>query len=107
MALFEIGDQSRAGRLPSEQIARDLCRSGAVKAPEGDVVLETEMDDPVGRRSGVAQGGEVVERSQADLDPSGRQCLSRGMRAGEPDDIVAGTDQFGDKRLDRPSPTLR
>jgi hypothetical protein len=39
--------------------------SGEVAA-EGDVVLEREVDDPVRRNGGVAQGVEVVERPQAD-----------------------------------------
>ena len=34
MAFLEVGDQSRAGWLPPEQIARELCRGGAVDSPE-------------------------------------------------------------------------
>jgi hypothetical protein len=34
VALLEVGDQSRAGRFPPEQVARDLCRRGTVESPE-------------------------------------------------------------------------
>lgn len=34
VALLEVGDQSRTGGLPSEQVVGDLCRGGAVDSPE-------------------------------------------------------------------------
>ena len=44
-------------------------------AGEGEIVLEREMDDAIGRRGGVAQGAEVVERPQADPGPRRLQGL--------------------------------
>ena len=146
MALREVVDQSGVGRLPPEQVARDLCRGGAVDAPEaadeaevlpdlledaggdherlagagerlaervdgcavgvggagevageGDVVLELEVDDAVGRGGGLAQRAEVVERPRARLGSLSLKGLGRGVGAGEPGDLVAGGDQFGDQ----------
>src|SRR5580700_5373002 len=34
VAFLEVGDQTRAGRLPAEQLAGDLRRGGAVEPPE-------------------------------------------------------------------------
>ena len=55
MAILEVGDQSWTGRLPSEQVTRDLCRSGAVHSPEA-----TEKADVFsGLFRGHGDGGDV------------------------------------------------
>jgi hypothetical protein len=76
--------------------------SGEVAA-EGDVVLEREMDDPVRQSGGVSQDVKVVERSETDLGAYGVQGLGRRLGAGEPDDLVAGGGQLGDKASTDPT----
>ncbi len=71
---------------------------GAGEIPgEGDVMLEREVDDAVGRARGVAEDVEVVERSRAHFGARGPQGLGRSAGAGEAGDDVAGGDQVGDE----------
>ena len=69
---------------------------GLEVAGEGDVVLEGEVDDPVGRGGGGAQALEVVEAAAVDLGAGRGERVGRGVGAGEPDDLVARVDQLGD-----------
>ena len=45
--------------------------------------------------SGTAQGVEVVERAAMHLRPGGGEGSGRGVRAGQPDDLMAGADELG------------
>ena len=49
-------------------------------AGEGDVVLEREVDNPVGGGGGLAQAAEVVERPPADPGPRGLQIARDDRR---------------------------
>ena len=70
---------------------------GGLEVPrEGLVVLEREVDDPVGRAGGGTQGLEVVEGAALRLGARRGEGISRGVGAGEPDDLMAGGDELGD-----------
>jgi hypothetical protein len=86
------GPAVRAGRRP--EVAR-----------EGDVVLEGEVDDAVGRRGGGAQAFDVVEAAAVDLGAGRGDRLGRGVGAGEADDLVAGSEELGDDGGADPSRT--
>ncbi len=59
-------------------------------------MLEAEVNHPVGLRGGLSQAVEVVEIAAANLGTEGRDGLSRGVRAGETDDLVAVVEKLGD-----------
>jgi hypothetical protein len=59
-------------------------------------VDERGVDDPVGRGRAGAQAVEVVQRAAVDLRPGGGDRGGRGIRAGEPEDLMARPDQLGD-----------
>ena len=90
--------QGRAHGLHGPPVGR---RGGGEVAAEGHLVLEGQVDHPVGvgRRLGQAVG--VVEVAPLD-DGAGRfQPLGRCLGAGQADHLVAGTEQLGhDGRAD-------
>jgi hypothetical protein len=61
-------------------------------AGEGEVVFEGEVDYAVGRGCLVVQCFEVVEATAAHLGACGGEGGGGGVRAGEPDDLVAGAE---------------
>ena len=66
-------------------------------------MLEGQVDDPVGRRGGGAQPIEVVERTAMRLGPGLGDQHGRGIRTGEPDDLVSGVDELAnDGGADKP-----
>ena len=64
-------------------------------AGEGDVVLEREVDHAVrgGRR--VPQDVEVIEGAALHLGPGRGEGRGRGIRAGQPGDLMARAEEFG------------
>ncbi len=85
-----------AGERLAERVDGTPVRFGGVleAAAERDVVLEGEVDHAVGVGSRAAQRVEIVERAAAYLGAGFGEGVSRGVRAGEPDDLVAGADEF-------------
>ena len=59
-------------------------------------MLEREVDHAVGRGGRVAQDVEVVERAALHLGAGRGERGGRGVRAGEPDDLMARADELGD-----------
>jgi hypothetical protein len=69
---------------------------GVLEAPgERDVVLERQVDYAVRRGGGVPQAVQVVQVAAAYPRPGRGERGGRGLRAGEPGDLVAGADEFG------------
>ncbi len=95
------GDDERPVRT-RERLAEGLdgaaIRVGsALEVPgEGDVVLEREVDHAVRRGGRVPQAVEVVESAALHLRPGGGEGGGRGIRAGQPDDLMARADELGD-----------
>lgn len=58
-------------------------------------MLEREVDHAVRADSRVAQGADVVQAPAHHLGSRGDERLGRGVRAGEPDDLVARVDELG------------
>jgi hypothetical protein len=54
------------------------------------------VDGPIGLGGGLREAVEVVEIATANLGPECRDGLSRGVGAGEADDIVAVVEKVGD-----------
>ena len=81
--LAERLDRARGRRRPRPPSRRD------------EVVLEGEVDDAVGRGGAGAQAVEVVEGAAVHLGPGGGEGRGRGVRAGEPEDLVAGAESSG------------
>jgi AcrR family transcriptional regulator len=68
----------------------------ALEVPqERDVVLERQVDHTVRRGRCTPQTVEIVKRAAMDLGPGGGEGVSRGIRAGQPDDLMAGADELG------------
>jgi len=68
----------------------------ALEVPrEGDVVLEREVDHAVRRGRRTAQAVEVVKGAAVHLRPGRGKGTGRGIRAGEPGDLMARADEFG------------
>ena len=68
----------------------------ALEVPrEGDVVLEGEVDHAIRRGRCLPQAVEIVKRAALDLGPGGGEGRGRGIRAGEPDDLMARADELG------------
>jgi hypothetical protein len=57
---------------------------------------EGEVNDPIGPGGANTQAIEVVERPAMDLCSGGDKGIRRGIRASEPDDLVAGGEKFRD-----------
>ena len=64
-------------------------------ARESEVVLEREVDHAIRRGRRALQAVEVVERAALHLGPGGGERRGRGIRAGEPDDLMARADELG------------
>src|ERR1035441_2388450 len=94
------GDDDRPSR-PRQRLAECLdgeaIRIGsALEAPrEGDVVLEREVDHAIGGGSGTAQAVEVIKSAAMHLCSGRGQGSGRGIRAGEPGDLMARVDELG------------
>ena len=94
------GDDERSIRT-SKRLAECLDGAairvgGALEVPrESDVVLEREVDHAVGRGSCIPQAVEVIERAEMHLCPGGSEGSGRGIRAGEPDDLMVRADELG------------
>src|ERR1035441_6588098 len=63
-------------------------------ARESDVVLEREVDHAIGFDSGTAQAVEVVEGAAMHRCPGRGERSGRGIRASQPDDLMARTDEL-------------
>src|SRR6266508_3587066 len=85
------------GERLAERLDRAAVGVGRVleAAGERDVVLEREMDHAVrgGRR--VPQGVDIVDGAVQHLGPGRGEGGGRGVRAGEPDDLMARADELG------------
>jgi hypothetical protein len=93
-------DEGLAGageRLAERPHGRQVTIDGAgvVPGPHG-VVLEREMDDPVGGGGGFAQAVQIVEITESGLGAEGFQGGGCRLGAGQTDDLVAGGEKFGD-----------
>ena len=77
--------------------ARRSAAAAAAKLPlEGHLVLERQVDHPVGVGGRLGQAVGVVDVAALN-DGAGRfQPLRRGLGAGQADHLVAGTEQLGD-----------
>ena len=64
-------------------------------AGERDVVLEREVDHAVRRGRRAAQDVEVIDRAALHLGPGGGEGGGRGVRAGQPGDLMARVDELG------------
>jgi hypothetical protein len=60
-----------------------------------EVVDEGEVDNPVGCGCAGAQTVQIVERAALHLCPGGSDGSGRGIRAGEPEDLMTGADELG------------
>ena len=60
-------------------------------------VLEGQVDDAVAVEGPGAQDGGVVHVAAQHLGAKVGDRLGGGVRAGQPEDLVPGTDEFGDK----------
>jgi hypothetical protein len=95
------GDDERPIRT-RERLAERLdgaaIRVGSVleAAREGDVVLEREMDHAVRRGGAAPQALEIIEGAATHLCAGRGEGGGRGIRAGEPGDLMARADQLGD-----------
>ena len=95
-----IGDG--ASRWPAVHVkdAARLYRLAAEQAPAGAVLNavgdEGEVDDAVDVEGAGAQRVGVVQVAAQDIGAHVGDCFGGGVRAGQPENLVAGTDEFGD-----------
>ena len=69
---------------------------GALEVPrERDVVLEREVDHAIRRGRRAPQAVEIIERAAVHLCPGRGEGGGRGIRAGQPDDLMARADELG------------
>jgi len=67
----------------------------ALKIPrESDVVLVRGVNDPVARGSAGAQAVEVIQSAAMHIGAGGGEGFSRGIRTGEPEDLMACADEL-------------
>jgi hypothetical protein len=57
-------------------------------------VLEREVDHAIRRGSPVPQAVEIVKGAAMHLCPGGREGSGRGIRASQPEDLMAGADEL-------------
>ena len=69
---------------------------GGEVAAEGHLVLEGQVDDPVGVGGRLGQALGVVEVAPLDGGAGGFQPLGGRVGAGQADHLVAGAEEFGD-----------
>jgi len=95
----------RAHKRLAECLDGPAIRVGsALEVPrEGDVVLEGEVDHAIRSGSCTAQGVEVVDRAALHLCPGGGEDSGRGIRASQPDDLMALADELGDDGVADPA----
>ena len=78
---------------------------GLEAAREGEVVPEREVDHAIRRGGRAPQGIEIVNGAAQHLGPCGGEGGGRGVRAGEPDHLVAALEQARHERAaDHPRP---
>ncbi len=69
---------------------------GALEVPgEGEVVLEREVDHAIRRCGCAPQAVEVVKCAAVHVCSGGGEGSRRGIRAGEPDDLMARAQELG------------
>jgi hypothetical protein len=93
------GDEERPVRA-RERLAERLDGAairvgrGLEAAREGDVVLEREVDHAIRRGGRAPQPAEVVKGAAKRLGPGRGEGGGRGVRTGEPDDLMARVDEL-------------
>ena len=87
----------RARQRVAEGLDGAAIRVGsALEVPrESDVVLEREVDHAVRRGRRTPQAVEVIKSAAMHLGPGGGEGSGRGIRAGEPGDLMARADELG------------
>ena len=94
------GDQQRPLRA-RERLAERLDRAavgvgGALEVSrEREVVLEREVDHAVRGGSPAPQAVQIIEGAAVHLCSGRGEGIGRGIRASEPDDLMAGADELG------------
>ena len=71
-------------------------RGGGEVTAKGHLVLERQMDHPVGAVGGLGQPVRVVDVAPLDFGARGLQALRRRLGAGQADHVMAGIEQLGD-----------
>src|ERR1035437_648399 len=88
---------ARSGQRVSEGLDGAAVRIGGSLevAREGELVLELDVDHPIRRGSCTAQAAEVIKSAAMDLRAGRGESSGRGIRAGEPGDLMARADELG------------
>ena len=90
------GRSEPASASPNVSMARRSASAAPSKSPEKAMsCLNARWITPSDAAAALAQDVEIVEGAALHLGSGGGEGGGRGVRAGEPDDLMAGADQLG------------